>query len=393
MTINAHQERPGRTELARVLMSRGVLSADWAPSFAAVPRSFFLPDLMWPFDMETGRSLSVSRLDDADAWFRYADADVPVVTQWDDGQHSGAGPGQVSTSSASMPSVVFRMLRDLDVQPGNRVLEIGTGTGWNAALLAYRLGAENVVTVEVDEAVATEARTALHHFELPVRVIYGDGLRGYPKGGPYDRIIATCGFRSIPFAWVEQSRPGAVIVAPWGTHYSNGDAVARLVVPEDGASATGAFTGPVEFMKARTQRLLPVVHSEYVTDSVADREKSSTPITEGEFMGERFSPQRFALGLRLRHCVHVVAEKRDGARPVWFYGLGDRSWACVVFRDGQAEAQVWQSGPRRLWDEVTATLDWWRAAGKPGYERFGLTVTAEGTQRVWLDDPSDSWEV
>lgn len=392
MTINAHQERPSRTELGRVLMAAGALSSDWAPAFAAVPRSFFLPDLMWPFDMETGRSFPLSRSVDEDAWFGYADADVPVVTQWDDGQHTGIEPGNVSTSSASMPSVVFRMLRDLDVQPGNRALEIGAGTGWNAALLAHRLGAGNVVTVEVDEAVAAAARTALDHFGLPVRVIHGDGLKGYPEGGPYDRIIATCGFRSIPFAWVEQCRPGGVIVVPWGTHYSNDDAVARLVVSADRASATGAFTGPVEFMKARTQRLLPVAHSEYVTDSTDDREKSSTPITEAEFLGERFSPQRFALGLRLRHCVHVVAERSAGARPVWFFGLGDRSWACVKFQDGQ-ETQVWQSGPRRLWDEVTAALHWWRDAGEPGYERFGLTVTAEGTHRAWLDAPTDSWEV
>ncbi|WP_328876259.1 methyltransferase domain-containing protein [Streptomyces sp. NBC_00287] len=392
MTTNAHQERPSRTELGRVLMSGGALASDWAPSFAAVPRSSFLPDLMWPFDMTTGRSVPVSRSQDAAAWYGYADSDVPVVTQWDDGKHSGTEPGQVSTSSASMPSVVFRMLRDLDVQPGNRVLEIGTGTGWNAALLAHRLGTESVVTVEVDEAVAAEARTALNLFGLPVLVIHGDGCKGYPEGGPYDRIIATCGFRSIPFAWVEQCRPGGVIVAPWGTHYGNDDAVARLVVSADGASATGAFTGPVEFMKARTQRLLPVVHSEYVTGSEADRAKSFAPITEGEFMAERFSPKRFALGLRLRQCVHVVGEKRDGARPVWFYGLSDRSWACVMFRDGQREAQVWQSGPRRLWDEVAAALAWWRAAGEPDYERFGLTVTQHG-QRVWLDRPSQAWDI
>ncbi|MFE6158492.1 hypothetical protein ACFQ7F_06165 [Streptomyces sp. NPDC056486] len=61
-------------------------------------------------------------------------------------------------------------------------------------------------------------------------------------------------------------------------------------------------------MKARAQRLSPVVHSDYVSGSVAGRDKSSTTITEGEFMGEQFSPQRFAVGLRLRDCVHVMAE-------------------------------------------------------------------------------------
>lgn len=388
---NARQERPSRNELGRVLMSGGALTSDWAPSFAAVPRASFLPDLIWPFDMKTGKSVPVSRSEDPELWYGYADSDVPVVTQWDDGKHTGTEPGEVSTSSASMPSVVFRMLSDLDVKPGNRVLEIGTGTGWNAALLAHRLRIENVVTVELDPVVAADARTALNLFGLGVRVINRDGLKGYPEGRPYDRIIATCGFRAVPYAWVEQSRPSAVIVAPWGTHYGNGDAVARLVVADDGESAAGPFTGPVEFMKARAQRISPVVHSDYVTGSVADRDKSSTAITEGEFMGERFSPQRFAMGLRLRDCVYVEADKREGKRAVWFYGLTDRSWACVVFGNGD-ESQVWQSGPRQLWDEAETAYRWWTEKGKPGYDRFGLTVSAEG-QSAWVDDPADSWSV
>ncbi|MEU7179828.1 MULTISPECIES: methyltransferase domain-containing protein [Streptomyces] len=391
MTTNTPKAHPSRTELGRSLVSDGALSPDWAPAFAAVPRAAFLPGLMWPFDMGTARSIAVSRADDPAAWQAYAESDAPVVTQWDDGRHTGTEPGEVPTSSASMPGVVFRMLRDLDVRPGHRALEIGTGTGWNAALLAHRLGAENVVTVEVDGTVAESARAALERFGLPVRVVHGDGFRGHPEGAPYDRIIATCGLRSLPFAWVRQCRPGAVIVTPWGTHYSNADAVARLVVADDGGSASGRFTGPVEFMKLRAQRLPPVVHGEYVTGSVAEGDESSTAVTEAEFVGERFAPQRFALGLRVRDCCQVVAEKRDGARPVWFYGLTDRSWACVQFRDGDT-ARVWQSGPRRLWDEVEAAHRWWGGRGEPDHARFGLTVTPEG-RRAWLDDPADSWPV
>lgn len=391
MTHNAHQERPSRTELGRVLMAAGVLTSDWAPAYANVPRSAFLPDLMWPFDMETGKSVPVSKSSDQATWQAYADSDVPIVTQWDDGQHAGVEPGSVSTSSASMPSVVFRMLHDLDVQPGNRTLEIGTGTGWNAALLAHRNGVENVITVEVDEAVSGAARSALARCGLPVHVVHGDGSRGFADGAPYDRIIATAGTRVIPFAWVEQCRPQGVIVAPWGTHYGNGDAVVRLTVSGGGEEASGRFTGPVEFMKLRSQRLSAIVHADYV-NSANDREKSKTSMTESELMGEdRFSSQSFAIGLRVRNCVHVVAEERDGALPVWFYGLTDRSWACVVFR-GNDTASVWQSGPRRLWEEIEAAYRWWEGRGKPGHERFGLTVTAEG-QAAWLDAPADPWPV
>src|SRR5690349_23163868 len=99
---------------------------------------------MWPHDRDTGKATAVSRSDLPDAWYAYADSNVPIVTQWDDGKHEGPEPGRSFTSSSSMPSLVFSMLADLDVHPGHRVLEIGAGTGWNAALLAHRVGAQNV---------------------------------------------------------------------------------------------------------------------------------------------------------------------------------------------------------------------------------------------------------
>ncbi|MEU6328935.1 protein-L-isoaspartate(D-aspartate) O-methyltransferase [Streptomyces sp. NPDC047049] len=389
MTTDAPQERPGLDGLGRALMASGALSADWAPSYAAVPRSIVLPDLMWPFDMEVGRSVAVSKADDPARWQEFADSDVPIVTQWDDGKHTGTEPGHVPTSSASMPSVVFRMLQDLDLRPGHKALEIGTATAWNALLMAHRAGPGYVTTVEVDRAVATAAMATVERLGIPLHVVHGDGFQGYPDGAPYDRVIATCGLRSIPPAWLEQCRPGGVIVAPWGTDFSHGDAVARLVVAPDGKSAAGNFTGPVEFMKLRSQRLSPVVHKEYVPGSVADGDESSTTVTEAEFVGGQFGPEGFALGLRVPRCRQVLAAKDDGARPVWFYGLGDRSWACCLFRDGKS-ARVWQSGPRRLWDEAEAAFGWWEGHGRPAPSRFGLTVTAEG-ERVWLDDPADSW--
>ncbi|MGW5118183.1 methyltransferase domain-containing protein [Streptomyces noursei] len=388
---DAHQERPSRTGLGRALMSAGALSSDWAPAYAAVPRAAFLPDLMWPWDMRVGASVPVSRTDDPEAWYAHADADCPIVTQWDDGDHTGTAPGAVSTSSASMPSVVFRMLRDLDVRPGHRVLEIGTGTGWNAALLAHRVGPENVVTVEVDGAVATAARAALGRFGSPVEVVHGDGFEGHPAGAPYDRVVATCGLRAVPYAWLAQCRPGGVIVVPWGTHFGNGDAVARLVVSDDGRSASGRFTGPVEFMKLRAQRLPAVVHRDYVRGSVADGDESATSVAEDAFVVGPFDALRFVLGLRVPRCLQVVGEKRDGARPVWLYGLGDRSWACVQFREGRA-ARVWQHGDRRLWDEAEAAYRWWTARGRPAHDRFGLTVGAGGA-RAWLERPADSWRL
>ncbi len=382
------QARPSHVGLGRALMSAGVLTSDWAPSFAAVPRSLFLPEAVWPFDMERGTSVAVSRAVDPERWQDYADSDVPIVTQWDDGEHTGSEPGTLPTSSASMPSVVFAMLGSLGVRAADQVLEIGTGTGWNAALLAHRLGARNITTLEVDATVTETAHTALHQAGHPVRVVCTDGALGYLDHAPYDRIIATCAVREIPAAWIEQCAPRGVILAPWGTHWGNGDAVVKLVVSAGGGSAGGKFTGPVEFMKLREQRQPPVRHRDYVTAD-AEREEHTSHLTQQQFPGGPFSALQFTLGLRVPRCVRVVAEPENGRQPVWLYSLTDRSSACALFKD-QQPTQVWQSGRRRLWDEVEAACTWWTMNGQPAHERFGLTVTAEG-QSAWLDYPHNAW--
>ncbi|MER6075958.1 rRNA adenine N-6-methyltransferase family protein [Streptomyces sp. NPDC001817] len=386
MALHVSEER---SELGRSLLERKAMTPDWVETFMAVPRAFFLPEVMWPFNMDSGTHVRVSWREDPKAWLRYADADLPIVTQWDDGDSEASGT--VPTSSLSMPSVVFRMLSALDVKPGQRVLEIGTGTGWNAGLLANRLGLDNVTSIEIDPKVADAARDRLAAHGLLGLVLTRDGVLGDPAGAPYDRLIATAGLRQIPTAWIEQLRPGGVLVAPWGTHYSNADAVVRLTTDSQGAS--GHFVGPVEFMKLRSQRLPFDGHSAYVSNGTAGADRSTTDVTEAELLGEsRFDPRTFAIGLRVRDCYRSMAAKRDGARPVWFYGLDDRSWACVMFRDGQ-NADVWQDGPRRLWDEVLEALGWWHAADQPGHERFGLTVAKDGSQQAWLDSPEAAWPV
>lgn len=359
------------------------MAADWAPTFAAVDRAAFLPALMWPFDTRTHTATAVRKGEDSDAWYAAVDRDAPIVTQWDDGEHAGAEPGRVSTSSSSMPSVVYTLLQDLAVEDGMAVLDVGTGTGETAAALSHRCGKGGVTTVEVDRAVSRQAGERLRAAGWHPAVVVGDGARGYVDRAPYDRVLATVGVRAIPGAWIEQTRPGGLIVAPWGTHFTHADAVARLTVHK--GTATGRFTRPAEFMKLRAQRMALPEHGAYDPTDGADT--STTDLTEAEFVTAQYSALPFVLGLRVPRCVQVVAEKADdGARAVWFYGLGGRSWACVVFRADKERARVWQAGARRLWDEVEGAYRWWVREGAPDHARFGLTVTPDG-QRVWLDEP------
>jgi protein-L-isoaspartate O-methyltransferase len=366
------------------------MTEDWAEAYQAVPRSEFLPDLMWPHDRDTGKAVAVSRTDDPDTWTAYAQSNLPIVTQWDDGAHDGPEPGKVFSSSSSMPSLVFSMLADLDVRPGHKVLEIGTGTGWNAALLAFRAGAHNVVSVEVDPSVAAAARASLRRAGFDaVEVVTGDGLKGYPERAPYDRVMATVGLRAGMAAWVQQTTPGGMILVPWGTCYGFTEATARLVVAEDGTSASGPFTQSVTFMRLRSQRFAYPQHNEYVpAHGVGDAAKSTTQITEADLLPADSPAVEFAIGMRVPNCTCIADRKQGDRRPVWFYGLTDKSWAVVVFRDGRTAATVHQSGPRRLWDEVEAAYRWWEDRGRPSVTRFGLTVSAD-SQHTWLDVPAN----
>lgn len=132
------------------------------------------------------------------------------------------------------------MLEALDVADGDKVLEVATGTGYNAALLSHRVGDENVTTIEVDPDLARSAEQRLDRAGYRPTVLAGDGRGGHPDGGPYDRLIATCGFTGVPPAWLEQMTPGGIIVCPVG------GGVARLVVRKDG-TATGAFLPDAAF--------------------------------------------------------------------------------------------------------------------------------------------------
>ncbi|MFD7863296.1 methyltransferase domain-containing protein [Streptomyces sp. NPDC059783] len=377
-----------REGTAYALTSGGVLKTGWLDAYARVPREAFLSDTIWPFDSATGTTVHVSRAENPDVWRGYASADVPIVTQWDDGQHAGRDPGHMPTSSASMPSVVFRMLDALTVDDYCRVLEIGTGTGWNAALLAHKVGEGNVVSVEVDEEVALRARRALDHFfGAPVEVVHGDGRAGAPAHGPFDRVIATCGVRGIPYPWVTQTRPGGLIVVPWGMGFTHADGLLRLRVEADGESASGRFIGPVEFMKLRAHRAAPIDHDAYAPQ-LPDVSPSLDSCEAARALAhtDRFGALLFALGLHVRDCTYVAASKQQGTQPHWFYSRTDQSWACVLTTDDEETSRIWQHGPRRLWDDIRAAHDWWVSRGRPGWERFGLTVSGAGEERVWLDE-------
>src|SRR5436309_10390598 len=174
--------------MVATLVNRGAIrTGELDVAFRAVPRHVFLP------------GIAAARV--------YA-ADEAIPTHF--------RPDGVSISSSSAPTVMAVMLERLGCGPGDRVLEVGTGTGYNAAILAVLVGPQGRVTsVELDPAIATEAEAHLAAAGTTgVRVRVGDGWVGDPDAAPFDGIIVTVGAWDVAPAWAAQLRPGGRLVVP-----------------------------------------------------------------------------------------------------------------------------------------------------------------------------------
>lgn len=153
---------------------------------------------------------------DEDAGLAYVDHALPIAC------------GQ----TISQPYVVAYMTELLAVEPGHRVLEIGTGSGYQAAVLS-RLAA-SVVTVERYRTLAEAARETFAALGYDnITVVVGDGLAGVPEQGPYDRIMVTAAAETIPRALVEQLAPDGVMVLPLGPH-DGAQIIVRLTKAQNG---------------------------------------------------------------------------------------------------------------------------------------------------------------
>lgn len=365
---------PNAASLVNELHSAGNLPAGCRPAFLAVQRELFIPDRMWVQEVHGGPYQPVDRAVEPERWCGHVYSDRVIVTQWDDGHAQWPEVGRRPTCSASMPSAVAGMLAELTALPGHNVYEIGTGTGYNAALLGHVVGSTGTVkTVEVDRELADTARTNLEAAGTGnIIVECADGTADLASPIRFDRIIATASVRlgQLPYAWVLHAQPGAVIVTPMRADLASGPLV-RLVVDEDG-TATGHATSRlrVGFMEMRSHRIAASWAALQWDDPAADA--SYTDLAP--WMPLLDENHRWPIAMALPSCRYEVWERTE-ERPgvAWLCDALSGSWASIV-RDGDRHV-VRQSGPRRLWDAAEAAYRWWQNRGEPPLETWVWTMT------------------
>jgi methyltransferase of ATP-grasp peptide maturase system len=353
----------------------------WRDAVRSVPREVFTGSYFVPVAGSVPTSYRPVRKG-TPGWLEGVYADRTLITQLDGRTRpDDVGEGAVSgspSSSSTLPSLVLRMWQQLAVEDGHRVLEIGTGTGYSTALGAHRLGSARLTSVEYDPVVGEAAAAALKAAGHAPRLIIGDGLRGDPDGGRYDRLVATCAVRYVPLPWLHQVRPGGrilVTLSGWG--YANALALLEVTAPGE---ATGRFLpGHVSFMIARPHDRPP---------------RPTLALLPGEERPSRIDPATLDdwTGGWVAQLA-VPAAERLGAGPeqvLWDVSTGSQARTAPRPHGGWT---VVQRGPVRLWDRVERAVRCWRSAGEPHQEGFGITVTAAG-QRVWLgSEDGPGWDL
>jgi protein-L-isoaspartate(D-aspartate) O-methyltransferase len=360
-----------RRQLVEHLTTGGWLrSPGWRAAFADVPREVFLPRFYQP-DQQRGGFTTVDHTDPH--WLELVYRDAAWTTQLDgddarweqarlDG-HTGGTP----TSSSSMPGVMARMLEALDINEHDRVLELGTGTGYNAAILCHHLGSDQVTSLDIDDRLVKAARVRLTDLDYFPELHTVDGDYSYHATGPYDRLLCTYAVPAVPREWLRHLRPGGHLL----THLHRGLPVSlavRLTVNEYG-NATGRFLDDAgTFMASRT-----VTATDPFDSMKATTDQQGTLRDDAGLNLRSNQPWLALAAARLSTLTSIEFHPTGGELQEWIFAP-DGSWAC----HNTESATVEQYGPRRLWNEIESIHDGWSRRGQPPLSAYVMSVGSDG---------------
>jgi len=290
----------------------------------------------------------------------------------------------IPASSSTQPSMMASMLEQLDLRPGQRVLEVGAGTGYNAALLARLVGARGrVVSVELDPATVRRARRALARAGSRATVVRGDGREGWARGAPYDRIIVTASTATVAPAWYEQLAGGGLVELPLRlrqageqqaivTLRKEGDALRSQALLQGGfmplRDAPGAPVPPpaptlsaTEFLNGRPRSLAHLSGVALRGLSAAHRRRLLSLVLS--------EPRRRELGVRAPRAALTLYISLEAPEDRL---VGGWPWPAVISRNGAGVALL-AGGPK--------TLTRVESKGDRGAERLLFQLVEEWKQR------------
>ncbi|WP_409186261.1 methyltransferase domain-containing protein [Amycolatopsis sp. VS8301801F10] len=337
-------------DYARMLRRAGAIRDDAVErAFATVPRHLFLARFrhqQW-HEMPSEGPVPEEILDVV-----YGDNPLAFKIDEDSGQ---------LVSATTRPSLLARILGALELSPGTRVLEIGAGIGYNAALIQAVTGAE-VVSLDVQPDVIADAEEALRRCGVDgVVTVVGDGYDGHPARGPYDRILASCGIRGVPPSWGEQLAPGGFVLAPFA--HGGAHPLVRFRRERGRLRATGV--GPwTDFMLAggALYQPFPGAHPARFAQGPFPEPIVSKQVLP-RMTGDDYGDLWFFLAARSTRMTQAHFAGLDPADGTAALLAEDAAGAAVVQRGGAVHA----TGPdaAALADDLADLCSAWSACGRP----------------------------
>jgi protein-L-isoaspartate(D-aspartate) O-methyltransferase len=303
-------------------------------------------------------------------------------------------PDGTAASSSSQPSMMVIMLEQLQLHPGDNVLEIGTGTGYNAAIMQYLVRPTGkVTTIEYDKVIAHEARNNLQRAIMnDVTVVHGDGAQGFAPRASYDRIIATVGVWDVPRTWVRQLKLKGILVAPmWleGLQYS-----AAFTVQPDGTLYSqdnrpcgfvrlrGAFSGPEVQVRVGSNALLLYSSDTAHIDPVALQVLLSADAESGH-LGYALNPNEFTQSLLPFVLLHLPEHMIFASYAVpgeqQPYGIEGQGFALLMqgsacFVPLRSQGRVQSFGAADAFLITQDLIAAWSSAGRPSVEQMRIRL-------------------
>ena len=381
--MKASVERYG---LVQTLKQKGAINDPAVEAaFLAIPRhrflnNFYISDQVAPLHWKLIQPSSL----EPDTWFELVYANAPHVIQLNE--------MGIPTSSSSDPEIMAQALEAATLAPGMHVMEIGTGTGYNAALLAHLV--ENpalVTTIEIDIDLAQQAKRCLDNVVGPgMCVVTGDGFQGYQPQAPYDRIIATASTQTIPLMWLDQLREGGIIVMHLPGHLGPG-CILRFQKHGPGRSGSGQIIMRSSFMELQNSSVPAPVVPQLLSQLLAEGVTTKFSLSSDYFNPTLFWNEDLAFLLQTvfpkMYLMSIVKQIQDSPDLCL---LDDQTRTLLIFSpNGEHQWSLEVRGEAQLWERVLMVYQQWVLLQRPVATAYRLIVDNQGKQILTIPSSNE----